>query len=156
MENDFDKLCQPDESGNYDMLKLDNQLCFPLYACSRKVVSLYTPHLKELGITYTQYLVFLVLWEKDHISVGDLCQRLYLDTGTVTPLLKKMEKDGFISRVRKKEDERIVIVTLTDKGLSLRDRAATIPSKVGRKLPLEEKDALRLYELLYKVLGQCT
>lgn len=156
MENDFDNLCQPDDMGNYDMLKLDNQLCFPLYACSRKVVSLYTPYLKELGITYTQYLVFLVLWEKDHISVGDLCQRLYLDTGTVTPLLKKMEKEGFISRVRKKEDERIVIVILTEKGLSLRDQAALIPAQIGQKLPLEEQDALNLYELLYKVLEQCT
>ena len=156
MENDFDKLCHPDDTGNYDMLKLDNQLCFPLYACSRKVVGLYTPHLKELGITYTQYLVFLVLWEKDHISVGDLCQRLYLDTGTVTPLLKKMEKEGFISRVRKKEDERIVIVTLTEKGLSLRNQAAFIPAQIGQKLPLEEKDALSLYKLLYKVLDQCT
>ena len=156
MENDFDNLCQPDDAGNYDILKLDNQLCFPLYACSRKVVGLYTPYLKELGITYTQYLVFLVLWEKDHISVGDLCQRLYLDTGTVTPLLKKMEKEGYISRVRKKEDERIVIVTLTEKGLSLRDRAALIPAQIGQKLLLEEKDAANLYELLYKVLEQCT
>ena len=139
-----------------EAMKLDNQLCFPLYAAARAVTGLYTPWLKELGLTYTQYLVFLVLWEKDHISVGDLCQRLYLDTGTVTPLLKKMEKEGFISRVRKKEDERIVIVILTEKGLSLRDQAALIPAQIGQKLPLEEQDALNLYELLYKVLEQCT
>ena len=155
MTDQFQDLCSPDENGNYDMLKLDQQLCFPLYACSRKIVGLYTPHLKELGLTYTQYLVFLVLWEKDQISVGELCQRLYLDTGTVTPLLKKMEKEGYIRRTRKTDDERVVLISLTESGLALRERAVAIPDQIGRQIPLSEPDALQLYQLLYKILSMC-
>ncbi len=156
MANEFTEVCHPEPDGTFDMLKLDHQLCFPLYASSRKIVSLYTPHLKELGLTYTQYLVFLVLWEKDHISVGDLCHRLYLDTGTVTPLLKKMEKEGYIKRIRKKEDERIVLIILTDKGRSLREKASLIPERIGSTISLSEEDAAKLYQLLYQLLDLCT
>ena len=155
MASEFADACLPEPDGTFDMLKLDHQLCFPLYACSRKIVNLYTPHLKELGLTYTQYLVFLVLWEEDHIRVGDLCRRLYLDTGTVTPLLKKMEKEGYINRIRKKDDERIVLITLTKKGLSLREKASSIPGRIGNKISLSEEEALNLYQLLYKVLDLC-
>ena len=100
--------------NEFDPLLLDNQLCFPLYACSRKVVNLYTPYFQPLGITYTQYIVFLVLWETDGVSVRELGQRLYLDSGTLTPLLKKMEAKGLITRKRDQEDERSLIISLTD------------------------------------------
>ena len=103
--------CSPDEA-----LKLDHQLCFPLYAAARKIVSEYTPYLKPVGITYTQYITFMVLWEQDNISVGDICAKLYLDNGTVTPLLKKMESEGYITRRRDGEDERRVKICLTEKG----------------------------------------
>jgi len=96
--------------SDYDALKLENQLCFPLYACSRSIVNLYTPFLKPLGLTYTQYIVFLVLWEQDGITVGELGAKLHLDNGTITPLLKKMQDKGYVTRERSKSDERVVIV----------------------------------------------
>lgn len=140
---------------DYDeMLKLENQLCFSLYAAARHVVSLYTPHLKELGITYTQYIVFLVLWEKDGIPVGELGKRLYLDNGTLTPLLKKLEVAGYVTRSRDNDDERVVIVTLTEKGRALKERAREIPLKVGSCVALSEKDATVMYALLYQLLRE--
>ncbi|MBQ9516337.1 MAG: MarR family transcriptional regulator [Ruminococcus sp.] len=138
---------------NYDeLLKLDHQLCFPLYAAARQVVSLYTPYLKELGLTYTQYIVFLVLWEKDGIPVGELGRRLYLDNGTLTPLLKKLESAGYVSRSRAKDDERVVTVTLTDQGRELKDKAREIPLKVGSCITLCESEAQAMYGLLYKLI----
>ena len=137
----------------YEQLKLENQLCFPLYACARKVTSAYTPFLKPLGITYTQYIVFMVLWEHDGICVGDLGRRLYLDNGTLTPLLKKMETAGFVTRTRSPQDERVVIVNLTKAGWDMRTRAAGIPEKAGSCLPLDPADAQTLYRLLYQILG---
>lgn len=137
-----------------ESMKLDSQLCFPLYAASRKIVSLYTPVLKPLGITYTQYIMFLVLWEKDGITVGELCRRLMLDTGTVTPMLKNTEKQGFIKRERSKEDERVVVISLTDEGRALYKKAKTIPSKVGSCIRLEKDEAIELYSILYKLLGE--
>lgn len=133
-------------------LCLDNQLCFPLYAAARRVTSLYTPFFKPLGITYTQYIVFLTLWEKDDVSVSDLCSRLYLDSGTLTPLLKKMEKDGYIHRRRSEEDERIVKITLTEKGRQMEEKVADIPMKVGSCFPLSLEDAAALHTLLNKIL----
>ena len=135
----------------HDLL-LERQLCFPLYACARKITNLYTPFLKNLGITYTQYIVFLVLWEQDGITVGELCKRLYLDNGTVTPLLKKLEKAGYIRRERSKEDERIVIVYLTESGKAFRSQVEDVPGQVGSCMTLEEKEAGQLYSLLYKLL----
>lgn len=138
---------------NYDeMLKLENQLCFPLYAAARQVVSLYTPYLKEIGLTYTQYIVFLVLWEKDGITVGELGQKLYLDNGTLTPVLKKLEQEGLLSRTRSSEDERVVIVSLTDAGRDLREQAKEIPLKVGSCIALSARDAADLYTILYQLL----
>ena len=134
-------------------LLLERQLCFPLYACARKITNLYTPFLKKLGITYTQYIVFLVLWEQDGITVGDLCKRLYLDNGTVTPLLKKLEKAGYIRRERSKDDERIVMVYLTDSGKAFRTQVEEIPGQVGNCMTLEEKEAAQLYSLLYILLN---
>lgn len=142
------------EDINYDeLLKLENQLCFPLYAAARQVVSLYTPYLKELGLTYTQYIVFLVLWESDGIPVGELGRKLWLDNGTLTPLLKKLESAGYIIRSRDKADERVVIVTLTDEGRALKEKVKEIPLKVGACIRLDEKEATGMYALLYKLLG---
>ena len=137
-----------------ESMRLDSQLCFPLYAASRKVVNLYTPHLKPLGITYTQYIMFLVLWEKDGITVGELCKRLMLDTGTVTPMLKNTEKQGLIKRTRSEEDERVVVVSLTEEGKALYKKARTIPEKIGSCVRLDKSEAVTLYKILYKLLAE--
>ena len=137
-----------------ESMKLDSQLCFPLYAASRKVVNLYTPYLKPLGITYTQYIMFLVLWEKDGITVGELCKRLMLDTGTVTPMLKNTEKQGLIKRTRSEEDERVVVVSLTEDGKALYKKARTIPEKIGSCVRLDKSEAVTLYKILYKLLEE--
>lgn len=133
-------------------MKLGSQLCFPLYAAARKIVNLYTPHLKPLGITYTQYIMFLVLWEEEEITVGELCRRLMLDTGTVTPMLKNTEKQGLIKKTRSKEDERVVIVTLTEEGRALYEKAKDIPAKIGSCVRLDKNDAAQLYKILYTLL----
>ena len=137
-----------------ESMKLDSQLCFPLYAASRKVVNLYTPHLKPLGITYTQYIMFLVLWEKDGITVGELCRRLMLDTGTVTPMLKNTEKQGLIKRTRSEEDERVVVITLTEEGKALYKKAKELPGKIGSCVKLDKSEAVTLYKILYKLLEE--
>ena len=135
-----------------ESMKLDAQLCFPLYAASRKIVSLYTPHLKPLGITYTQYIMFLVLWEGDGITVGELCKRLRLDTGTVTPMLKNTERQGLIKRTRSEQDERVVVITLTEEGRALYKKAKDIPAKIGACVNLDKDDAVKLYQILYTLL----
>lgn len=140
---------------DYDAaLRLENQLCFPLYAAARQVVSLYTPYLRELGLTYTQYIVFLVLWEQDGITVGELGRKLYLDNGTLTPLLKKLEVQGYLTRSRTADDERVVLISLTDSGRALKTAAREIPIKVGSCFSMSEQDATRLYALLYQLLGE--
>lgn len=136
----------------YPQLKLDGMLCFPLYACARKVISAYNPLLKPLGLTYTQYLVLLALWERGREKVGELCSRLYLDCGTITPMLKKMEESGWLTRCRCKVDERVVYVALTEKGWAMRDAVKEIPEKVGECISIEKDDAFRLYTLLHKLL----
>lgn len=138
---------------SYEDLKLDRQLCFPLYAAARKVTGAYTPYFEELGLTYTQYIILLVLWEKDGITVTELGRKLYLDSGTLTPLLKKMEGKKWLYRTRSIEDERKVIITLTEEGRALRDEAADIPKKIGACLPLSLEEAKDLYNLLYKILN---
>ena len=137
----------------HEAMKLENQLCFPLYAAARQVTGLYTPHLKPLGLTYTQYVVFLVLWEQDGISVGELCSRLLLDSGTLSPLLKKMEQAGYIRRTRSREDERVVVLWLTDTGRALQERAKDIPQLVGSCIRLDPEKAKALYTLLYELIG---
>lgn len=136
-----------------EAMKLSNQMCFPLYAAARKVTSLYTPYLKPLGLTYTQYIVFLVLWEKESVTVGELCEELMLDNGTISPLLKKLESEGYISRTRQPEDERTVVVSLTEQGRALQERAKDIPFQVGSCLSLKPEKGKMLYELLYELLG---
>ena len=140
------------DSAKYDVLKLDNQICFPLYACARQVVRLYTPYLNELGITYTQYITLMVLWEKGDVPIKELTRALYLDTGTMTPLLRKMEQNGLITRTRSKEDERVVTISLTEQGWALRDKAVNIPSTVGSCIELPPDEAVQLYQTLHKIL----
>ena len=142
------------EKDNNVTMKLENQLCFPLYAAARSVTGLYTPWLKQLGLTYTQYITFLVLWEKDGIPVGEICEKLMLDNGTVSPLLKKMENAGYITRSRSAEDDRVVVITLTEQGREMQERAKDIPEKVGECIDLPPEKAMKLYELLYELLGK--
>ncbi|MBC8588971.1 MarR family winged helix-turn-helix transcriptional regulator [Paratissierella segnis] len=139
---------------NYDILKLENQLCFPIYACSREIVKKYKPFLNEIGLTYTQYIVMLVLWEKKSMNVKSLGEYLYLDSGTLTPLLKKLESVGLVSRTRLAEDERNLIVTITDKGERLKDKAVNIPLKLASCINLSVEEAKILYNLLYKILDE--
>ena len=141
------------EKKTFDPLLLENQLCFPIYACARKIVAAYNPFLKEIGLTYAQYITLMVLWEERSISVKALGERLYLDTGTLTPLLKSMEKKGLVARRRSEEDERSVTVSLTDGGLALRERALEVPTKVGSCIPLPRDEAAELYRLLYRLMG---
>ena len=142
------------EPGKYPQLQLDNQLCFPLYAAARKVVNEYTPLLKPYGLTYTQYIVFLALWEKEDgkAKVGCLGKRLYLDCGTLTPLLKKMEESGWLTRCRCKVDERVVYVSLTEEGWAMREELKGIPEKVGKCMTMKQEDAVELYTLLHRLL----
>ena len=140
------------EMSKKEEMKLENQLCFPLYAAARSVTSLYTPYLKPLGLTYTQYIVFLVLWEKDGIPVGELGKRLMLDSGTLSPLLKKMRQAGYIEKRQSAEDERSFLITLTDKGRALQEQASEIPRKVGSCIAFSPEKAAQLYQLLYELL----
>ena len=137
---------------NYDSLLLKNQLCFPLYACARETIKLYKPYLDELDLTYTQYIAMMVLWERNTLSVKELGEALYLDSGTLTPLLKKMEAKGLLSRRRSAEDERSLLVSLTDEGLALRDKALNVPAQMAQCIKLEPGEAADLYRLLYKML----
>ena len=137
----------------YEQLLLKNQLCFPLYACSRKIVSNYTPFLKPLGLTYTQYIVLMVLWEYESINVGKLGEILYLDVGTLTPLLKRLEKAGYVTRQRSKEDERVTIISITSEGEKLKKKCKDIPLKLSSKgSAIDDSEAKELYRLLYKFL----
>ena len=129
----------------FEQLKLENQLCFPLYAASRLIIREYQPHLDKLEITYPQYLVLMVLWEKDNISVNEITQKLILNTNTVTPLLKRMESQGIITRNRSEVDERKVLVKLTEKGIAMRTEAASIPEKLTACII---SDASNVQELL--------
>lgn len=142
------------EPMNDDILKLKNQLCFPLYACSREVVKKYKPFLDEIGLTYTQYIVMMVLWEHKSINVKSLGEQLYLDSGTLTPLLKKMEAQGLVIRTRDVKDERSVIITITEQGEQLKNKAYEIPLKISNCISISPEEGQLLYQLLYKVLGQ--
>jgi DNA-binding MarR family transcriptional regulator len=137
----------------YEVLKLENQLCFPLYASAKKVVGQYKPLLEAIDLTYTQYITMMVLWEQRCVGIKELGDYLYLDSGTLTPLLKRLEAKGFIRRERSQTDERSVIVTITNAGERLRDEAAKIPMKMQGCLPLTDEEAKILYVLLYKVLN---
>lgn len=137
----------------YDVLLLENQLCFPLYACSREVIKRYRPYLDALNLTYTQYITLMVIWAETTVSVRDLGKRLYLDSGTLTPVLKHLESRGLITRRRCPEDERVLLVTITEAGLALRDQAVHIPQTLAGCVCLDSEEAQTLYRLLYKLLG---
>ncbi len=137
----------------YNALKLENQLCFPLYACSKEVVRKYKPYLDKLDLTYTQYITMMVLWEKKSINVKELGEELYLDSGTLTPLLKKLEAKGFIKRKRSKNDERNLVVSITEKGEKLKDEAVDVPVMMSQCVNLSNDESVQLYKLLYKLLG---
>jgi len=138
-----------------DALKLKNQLCFPLYASAKEVVKRYKPFLDPLNLTYTQYITMMVMWEHKTMNVKAIGEFLFLDSGTLTPLLKKLEDQGYVRRVRMESDQRNVRVELTDLGRELEQRAADIPMKIGRCINLEADEVKTLYRLLYKVLEGC-
>ena len=138
--------------SKYDALKLENQLCFPLYAAAREVVKGYRPHLDALDLTYTQYITMMVMWEHEEITVKALGEKLFLDSGTMTPVLKSLEAKGCVTRRRCAADERSVTVSLTETGKALRDQAVAIPGQVAACVGLDAADAMQLYALLYKIL----
>lgn len=137
-----------------DELKLENQLCFAVYAFSREINKIYRPYLEPLGLTYTQYLVMIVLWEGDGISLKELGSKLKLDSGTLTPLLKKLENDGNINRTRDKRDERNLIIYLSDKGRELMSKAEKVPNNIACSLPLELNEIVGLRDQLKGILEQ--
>ncbi len=139
---------------NHNPNQLGNQLCFPLYVIAKEITGLYRPFLDEIDITYSQYLVMMVLWEKDGLTVNQIGEKLYLDSGTLTPLLKRLEGKGFISRNRKKEDERVVEVFLDQSGRDLQKKASEIPAKMKEKLNLSTEDLLELKETAQKILNK--
>lgn len=138
----------------FESLKLSNQVCFPLYAASREVIKLYKPFLDEYNLTYTQYITMLVLWEDEKITIKELCKKLYLDSGTITPVIKKLEAMGLLIKYRDKSDERIVNVELTDKGRELKEEIVKVPEQVSCKINGSVEDLLILKNLLEKVLDE--
>jgi len=142
------------DSTKFNLLKLENQLCFPLYAASREVIKLYKPYLDELDLTYTQYIAMMVLWEYETLTVKEIGDHLFLDSGTLTPLLKKLEAKGVITRARSVKDERNLNVSLTDEGRALQKKATHIPLEMGKCNPLSLEETVTLYRLLYKMLGR--
>ncbi|MCR5715213.1 MAG: MarR family transcriptional regulator [Lachnospiraceae bacterium] len=140
-------------SDKYEALKLKNQLCFPLYACAKEIVKRYKPYLDKIDLTYTQYIAMMVMWEQKKVNVKELGKYLYLDSGTLTPVLKKLEQKGYVKRERDSADERVLIVTLTEKGEELKTEAIKVPEAMGACVKLEPEEAKLLYGVLYKVLG---
>ncbi len=141
------------DDQKYEPIRLKNQLCFPLYACSRETIRLYKPYLDALELTYTQYISMMVLWERKALTVKELGNELYLDSGTLTPLLKKLEAKGLLTRKRSTEDERNLIVSITEQGEALKDKALSIHHSMAACVKLTDEEALTLYQLLYKMLS---
>ena len=137
----------------YDTLKLENQLCFPLYAAAKEITRKYKPFLDKLDLTYTQYICMMVMWEHKSLNVKTLGEYIYLDSGTLTPLLKKLEDKGYIERKKNVEDERNLVISITDKGMKLRDEALSVPQSIGSCIPLTAEEAAVLYKVLYKILN---
>ena len=140
------------KKSSFDMLKLENQLCFPLYAAAKEVISKYRPFLADLDLTYTQYIVMMVLWEEKSINVKKIGDMLYLDSGTLSPLIKSLEKKGYVYKLRAEYDERVVEIILTPKGEEIKNQAKDIPMKIGSCINLEPEETKILYKLLYKML----
>ena len=142
----------PDLPADFNPLGLDNQLCFPLYAASRELIRQYKPFLDPLDLTYPQYVTMMALWEQDKVKVGELGARLHLDSATLTPLLKRLESHGYLQRKRSEQDERAVIVSLTDEGRALREKALSVPGCIASCISLEPQEALQLKQLLEKLI----
>lgn len=139
------------KDNSFDPLKLENQLCFPLYVAAKEVVKKYRPLLEPLGLTYTQYIAMMVMWEHKSLTVGRLCELLCLDTGTLTPMLKKMEAAGLVERKRSRDDERSVVVSITPKGMALKEKAADVPARMSQCVSLSQDEAVTLLQLLKKL-----
>lgn len=137
-----------------EALRLKNQLCFPLYAASREVIKQYRPYLDAIDLTYTQYIAMMVFWEEERISARELGKKLFLDSGTLTPVLKSLEAKGYVKRYRSAEDERVLTVEITESGRELKERALNIPERISECVSLDANEALQLYTLLYKLLGE--
>jgi len=137
----------------YKALYLENQLCFPLYACAKEVTRQYRPFLDRYGLTYTQYIALLALWEYGPMHLDELGEKLMLDSGTLTPLLKKLEDKGYLLREKDPEDKRNLILSVSEKGFALREEALAIPGQIGSCLHLSKEEALTLYRLLYKTIN---
>lgn len=137
-----------------DFLKLENQICFPLYVCAKEVVRLYTPLLEKMGLTYTQYITMMVLWEHKAINAKQIGQMLFLDSGTLTPVLKRLEEKGWITRCRSREDERNLWVSLTPEGEAVKDFARNIPEQIAQQVSFSQEDSQELYELLHRLMSQ--
>lgn len=142
-----------DTGSGFECLELENQLCFPLYVCSKEIIRRYRPFLEELDLTYPQYITMLALWEYGEMSVKQLGSKVYLDSGTLTPLLNKLEDKGYVSRRRGEEDWKLVMISLTDDGIALRERAKKVPESLGACIPLDQKDAAELYRILRKLMA---
>lgn len=136
----------------YDALKLENQLCFPLYAASKEIVRKYKPFLEELNLTYTQYITMMVLWDLKECNVKEIGEKLFLDSGTLTPLLKQLEKKGYISRTRNKIDERNLVVSITKEGMELKEKAKVVPQQISQCIDITVEEAYLLHKILYKIL----
>lgn len=136
-----------------DSLMLENQLCFPLYAASRQVIKQYRPYLDELDLTYTQYISMMVFWAQKKINVKELGEKLFLDSGTLTPVLKSLEAKGLVKRYRSAEDERVLTVEITEQGEALKEKASSVPKALADCVKLAPEEAIQLYTLLYKLLG---
>ena len=143
-------------ADKYPQLKLENQICFPIYACAKEVTKAYKPFLDELDLTYTQYITMMVMWEHKELKVKEVGKYLYLDSSTLTPLLKRLEEKGYVTRRRSAEDERDLIVTLTEQGEALKEKACTVPERLGSCIALEPQKAQALYALLYELLEKLT
>jgi len=141
------------DDQKYDVLKLENQLCFPLYAAAKETVKLYRPFLEKMNLTYTQYIAMLVFWEHKKMNVKELGEKLYLDSGTLTPVLKSLEAKGYVRRYRSTEDERVLLVEVTEAGKALREEALSVPAQMACHVVLSPEESLTLYKLLYKLLS---
>ena len=140
------------KNNPYEALKLENQVCFPLYACSKELIRQYGPYLKECGLTYTQYIVMMVLWEREEVSSRELAECLHLDYGTLTPVLRRLSQAGYLNRERSGEDERLLTLSLTEEGRKLREKAVSIPPAIAECMGLTMDEFRTLYELTYKAL----
>ena len=141
------------ENDKYNNLKLKNQLCFPLYSAANKIVRSYTPLLNKLNLTYTQYVVMMVLWEVGEINEKDLGERIFLKSNTLAPLLKKLKTKGYISICKNEDDNRNIVISLTEVGKNLKDQAVCVPTSIASSLNLNEEEVKILYQILYKYLN---